>query len=362
MESVGQDSWKAVSTLLVALAFGGHLLLVSPAQADSADDVRQDGAGFESVVDPAEALFALPEPWAQLAEKGGDPEESLNVVLRLDHDVPIGDGRTLRLHELFTLRSWLQWPKRAVLFLVSPALTASQWEIPVEGYNGPEMAARRGMIAFTIDYIGVGDNYVSGKNAVDSTYERNLEALRSVIRYIRYFRAVPRIDLVGESWGGVLALQLSADSTRIRTCVMASMTYKTLADPEFLTPQFVAFLKTLKDNYVPAMPDLIVPMMAGAPEEVVAFVRGKQTGPRLLTPLSQMIEGLPYYDPSVAKVPGLVISGSSEAADSRLLAADYGPDGAEFFEIDGGGHAPRLTSPEAVSAFWSRVFEFLERH
>lgn len=319
----------------------------------------QDGGGFEAVEDPARQLFALPEPLAAFAAAADSPAEILDTVLTLEHDVPIEEGETLRVHEFFTLRSWLRRPKRAVFFLTTTAITADLWRIPVEGYNGPEMAARRGFFAFTADYIGAGDNYRPGLNALDSTFERNLAALKKVVRYVRYLRAVPKVDLVGESWGGSHATQLAADTERIRSCVMSSMSYKT-APPMFTSPQFVAMLKNLPDNYLLAMPEMIVTMATGAPQEVQDYIRETQGGMRLTTQLWQFNEGLPHFDPSVARMPGLVISGHLEAADHQALAADYGKEGAEYFEIEGAGHVPRLESPETAKIFWSRVFQFLE--
>ncbi len=319
---------------------------------------HDEGSGFEAVVDPARQLFGLPEPWSCLQAQGKEPDQFLDTVVALDHDVPIADG-TLRLHEFATLRCWLRWPKRAVLFLSGTAVTASGWSIPVEGYNGPEMAAQRGMLAFTVDFIGVGDNYRPGSDALDSTFDRNLEALETVVRYIRYFRAIPEIDLVAESWGGAMATQLAADTGRIRSCTMSSMTYKAVGNPVFTSPDFIALLDSLSDNYLPSNPALLEGEMAGAPQEVKDYIFETQTGPRLTAQLRQFIDGLPHFDPSVARVPGLVISGLSEAADGRALAADYGNTGAEFFELDD-GHVPRFRSPETVKVFWDHVFELIQ--
>ena len=345
--------------LLIALSLGGLVDVVAAAEEVPSVGWREDGAGFEAVEDPARELFAVPEPWHDLA-RAGSPEEALGTVLTLTHDVPISDGETLRVREYFTLRSWLRWPKRAVLFLTTTSVTADLWTIPVEGYNGPWMAAQRGMFAFTVDYIGVGENYRPGADALDSTFERNLDALRRVVRYIRYFRAVPRVDLVGESWGGAHATQLAGDAARIRSCVMSSMTYKEIGDPRFVSPEFIAFLKTLENNYLPADPAMLDAMTPGAPEEVKAYARKTQAGLRLTTQLWQIIEVLPHFDPSVAAVPGLVISGGAESSDGRALAADYGSGGAQFYELPNAGHAPRLESLDIAHAFWSRVFEFMD--
>lgn len=332
----------------------GALALAAAAQAEA--PWQEDGAGFEHIVDPARGLFALPEPFDAFAEKAASPQEILDAVLTVEHDVPIEDGETLRVRESFTLRSWLRRPKRAILFVTTTAITADLWRIPVARYNGPEMAARKGFFAFTVDYVGVGDNYRPGLDALDSTFERNQEALKKVVRYIRFLRAVPKVDMVGESWGGAHATQLAADTKRIRSCVMSSMAYKA-TNPMFLSPEFAGMLKTLPDNYLPSDPEMIVMMAAAAPDAVKSYVRETQGGMRLTTQLWQFQKGLPHFDPSVAKVPGLVIAGPPEAEDHQALATDYG---AEYFEISGAGHAPRLESPATATAFWAKVFEFLE--
>ncbi len=321
---------------------------------------HQDSVGFEAVEDPAEALFRLPQPWSLLADQGAPADDLLDVVVSLGHDVPIGDGRTLRVNEYFTLRSWLRWPKRAVLLLSGTAARASFWSIPVPGYDGTEMAARRGFFAFTVDFIGVGDNYRPGADALHSTFEANQRALKAVLRYIRFLRAVPRVDLVGESWGGAHATQLAADPLRVRSCVMSSMTYKAVASPKFVSPEFIALLEGLPDNYLPNGPDFYAAITATAPAEVAEYARSTQPGPYLTTQLWQIIKGLPHFDPSVARVPGLVISGTAESADGRELAADYGPSGAELLVIDGAGHVPRVETPERVALYWNRVFEFID--
>ncbi len=334
---------------LIALALAATARAEAPWQ--------KDGLGFASVVDPARELFALPRPLLPFTEDAASPERVLDTVLTIAHDVPIEDGETLRVRESFTLRSWLQSPRRAILFVTTTAITANLWRIPVEGYDGPEMAARKGFFAFTVDYVGVGDNYRPGLDALDSTFERNQEALTKVVRYIRFFRAVPKVDLIGESWGGAHATQLAEDADRIRSCVMSSMAYK-VTNPMFLSPEFATMLKSLPESYLPSDPEMVLGITPGAPEAVKSYVRQTQVGMRLTTQLWQFQDGLPHFDPGRAKVPGLVISGPPEAEDHKALAADYGD--AEYFEISGAGHAPRLESPETASAFWSKVFEFLD--
>lgn len=314
-------------------------------------------AGFEAVADPAAAV-SLPELLGDLATDGGSEDDLLDQVIVLEHEVPIAQGEALLVRESFTLRSWLLQPRRAILLLTNTAATSALWRAPADGYDGPAMAARRGYFAFTVDYIGVGDNERAGLDALDSTFERNQNGLKEVVRYIRFRRDVPRVDVVGESWGGAHAALLAADEESVRSVVLSSMSYKA-TNPMFTSPEFVGMLKSLPDNFLPVDPELLVGLAAGAPDAVKEHIRKSQAGKRVLTTqLWQFQEGLPHFDPGVAKVPGLVVAGPPEAADHQALAADYGG-GADYFEIPTAGHAPRLGSPETAAAYWNKVFEFL---
>lgn len=362
--SVSASRWgvtRGLLALILAATLHGAAATVD-AESSSVDaDWRQDGLGFEGVTDPATALFSLPQPWDVLRDSGGgNPESLLDTVVTLHHAVPIGDGRTLRVNEHFTLRSWLRWPKRAVLLLGSSVARGGFWSIPVAGYNGTEMIARRGMFAYTVDYIGTGDSF-RPTDGLDSTFEANLEALKIVMRYIRFHRAVPKIDVVGESWGGIHALYLAADATRVRSCVMSTMTYKIPFIQAFMEPKFRAHLDSLPGHYMPMDADFFQQLTVGAPEEVVQYARTTQPGLYLITHFWDAGKGLPHFDPSVAQVPGLVISGSKDRPeDGRDLAAHYGHQGARFFVTEGAGHGPRLETPASANLYWSHVFEFID--
>jgi pimeloyl-ACP methyl ester carboxylesterase len=71
---------------------------------------------------------------------------------------------------------------------------------------------------------------------------------------------------------------------------------------------------------------------------------------------------LPYFDPSVARVPGLIIRGDEDpmvsAEDSEELGASYGTSGARVVHLAKAGHIPRIEEARRL-AFWSTVLEFL---
>ena len=320
-----------------------------------------DAAGFEGVPDPAAELFELPEPWSVLKSRGLPPEELLDEVVTLDHDVPISEGRTLRLRETFTPRSWLRWPRRAVLFLGSAFSRGDLWSVPVPGYDGTALMARRGFFAYTVDYLGVGDSY-RPRDGLESTFEANQEALKTVLRYVRARRAVPLVDLVAESWGGVHAIYLGADAGRVRAAVLSTMTYEVAARPEFLTQEFLGFLDSLEHHYFPMGPEFFQELTTGAPPEVTAWATRTQPGLYLITHFrDSILQGLPHFDPGVARAPAMIVSGSLDRPeDGRRLAQAYGTRGAEFSLIEGAGHGPRLETPESARRYWEIVVDFLD--
>lgn len=361
------DSSKMAALLLFCLL----LCLLVPAAAGSAESPEtianyippsQDGQGFEGVVDPALAWFNSQEWAVGHSDVNRSEEEDLDKPVTLDHVIPLEDGRHLFVQETFTTRSWLRQPSRAVLFFSGSVFRGNHWRIPVDGYNGPELAARRGYFAYTVDYLGVG-NSSSPETGWEITRDANRDAMKVLLRYIRYFRNVPRVDLVGEGYGGSIATELGADPTRVRSVSGSAMIYTVTAGGPLTDPTFVEMLRNSPTGYffIPGAAGLA--FMGQAPEPAREFVEATQGG---LYPVLNFLGGatLPNLDPSVARVPGLIIHGALDFIapdyDIRQLAADYGEYGARYVSRADAGHAPRSESPEVAAWFWQTLFGFLE--
>jgi pimeloyl-ACP methyl ester carboxylesterase len=342
------------------------LLFFQTAFADSNSRVQasfpQDGHGFETTIDPAIRWFesqGLNTKDLKLAPTG---RFDLHTPITLDHVVPLPDGGHLAVQETFTIFSWLRRPARAVLFLSGSVFRGNHWSIPVEGYHGTAMAAERGYFAFTVDYLGVGGSSIPA-DGLDVTLETNRQALKVLMRYIRFFRGVPRIDLVGEGYGGFLAAELGAMPNRVRSVSLAAMLYTEVTGGPLTDPNFVKALEDAPNGYfyAPGFGSLF--FMAEAPQAARDYVEATQGG---LYPVMNFLSGadLPSFDPSVARVPGLVIHGDLDfiapADDIRQMADDYGNHGALYVSRPDAGHAPRIESPELADWFWQTIFDFLE--
>ncbi len=323
-----------------------------------------DSAGFEDVADPAPVLLASPEIAGALAAHGERLSFLPDRVYHLEHQVPIGGGRHLKIDEYFTLEAWHRWPRRAALMLGGPVTRGSYWSIPAPGYDGTAMAAERGFFAFTVDYLGVGDSTrPADGNAI--TFEDQVEALRHLLRYIRFFRSVPQVDVIAESIGGAMATQLAADTDRVRRCTITTVLYKTLAHQLIVSPEWTAFLDAFPDGYTQNPPESYDPFLAASPnEELRRYTYESQPGAYPAAPFRWLAQGLPYFDPGAARAPGLVLVGKNDFVpgpdDPRELAAAYGAGGAELIVLDSAGHVPRLESEGNAGQYWSEVWKFLD--
>ena len=188
--------------------------------------------------------------------------------------------------------------------------------------------------------------------------------MKKILRYIRFFRLVPKIDILGEGYGSTMAPDLAADSRRVRSLLMSSTVYKILGPfGPGTNPIFNEFVLSDEDGYIPISGEMYLPFLLGAPAEVVDFHYEEQAG-EYPAPLFGVGDVLPIFDPGVAQVPGKIIAGSADLVadpqDAIELARDYGTEGAELVVLEGAGHAPRVETPETAAAYWAEVIDFFD--
>jgi len=312
----------------------------------------------------AAAAPAVPTDVQNALSSSSFSQEALDRLYTLEHYVPVGTDRRIHLTETFTLRSWLRWPHRTVLMLPGPLSTGDFYQIDVDGYRGRDIMARRGFFAVTADFEGTGKStYPLDGRSVSTTNQT--EVMHKVVRYLRLVRLTARVDVLGESWGGGVAAQLCADPERVRSCVLASMLYKTpssFADMTFRSPEFKAFLDTLPDGYLPTAPPLYAGLLSRSSPDVQTWGYAHLPGVYTTGPLYAVFD-LPFFDPTIARAPGLIIQGefdpNQSLDDTRELARDYGA-GARLAVLAGAGHIPRIEPAPASTGYWSEVVSFVD--
>lgn len=296
-----------------------------------------------------------------------DPEAKhsfLDKVFSFSHRVPYEPGRSIFVTEFFSLRSVLRHPARAVVFLTGPEFRGDFWSIPVEGYNGPEMAARRGFYAYTLDYVGVGESYIPPDGS-QVNYLTQVKPIRTLIDLVRRSRRVGRVDLVGEGMGSEIASHLADEPWRVRSVVLSVAVYRDF-DPAilpFFSPEFEAFLRSQPGGYW--QPDFLDLTLAFSPnEELREYVFATQPGMYPTGPALQFWDfEKPTIDADDARVPALIIEGELDPfpapGDMSDLAGEWGDD-ATLVVIPGANHVPRIEAEEIADQFFEALFTFLD--
>ena len=272
--------------------------------------------------------------------------------------------------EKFSLRSWFARDRRAVLLLPGTIVKASFYDIDVDGYRFQSDLAKAGYFTFASEYEGSGESsYPDDGHSV--THRFLVDESRIVLEAVRFLRGIPRVDVLGESNGGAVASELCAEPSA-RTCVLSSMIYRTgtaFFTSVFLDPAFVALIDGQPKGYMTVTQDMYFNIVPRSPAPVAADILLKQPGVYAVGPLLAPTHGLPWFDPTYARAPGLIIQGTLDdiatQSDGDDLRASYGSRAcghAELVRIDGGGHIPRIENPPIHAEYEKAVLDFLKKH
>lgn len=301
------------------------------------------------------ACAAVPSAAADGGGGGGER------VHRVERRVPVGSGRWLQVTEAFTAESHRRRPHRAVVFLSGSVFHGNHWTVPFPGYDGAAMAARRGFFAYTVDYLGVGESFTPADGR-DADFAAQIDAVRALLERIRSTRQVDAVDLVGEGYGAAIATEIAATPGLVRSVTASAQIYREVAAGPLLDPNFIALLESSPDGYffAPAAGSLI--FLIGTPQPVVDYVLATQGGS---FPIDNFLAAAdrPFYDPTAATAPALVLYGAHDfiavQSDLEDLVADWGAPAALVVNPDA-GHAPRLEAPAIAAWFWEQVFGFID--
>ncbi len=343
---------------LIALTAGLAFLLIYPA-GSAAQTIAAGEGSWGNVLEIAGV-------WDSLEDESQPFEKTLDRVFKVNHFVRYAPGKKLFVTEYFTIRSLLRRPRRAVVFLTGPEFRGNFLDIPVEGYSGPAMAAQHGFLAYTLDYVGVGESH-HPENGSQINYLTNAAAVRPIINKIRRSRGVAKVDLVGEHYGGEIAAVLAKEMpNKIRSVVMSTMNYRAISPvivASFLTPELEAFLRSEPDGYWE--PDLLeLTLMFSPNEELRDYAFATQNGTYPTGPFLQFYDiGLPVIDAFAQQVPLLLIAGELDVflvpGDMERLAVDWGG-GATLVVIPEAHKAPRIETEEIAGRFFQEIFDFLD--
>ena len=318
---------------------------------------------------------SLTQAAAARADSGGQgngngnnaPGGALDQIFRLEHNLPIGAGRVMHVTETFSARAFLRdGERRAIVMLPGPVGKGNFFNIEVPGYDGGAIMAKHGFFSYAVDFEGTGTSTFPAQGT-SVTLDSQVEAVKKVLVYVQFARGVPRVDVLGESWGGGVAAEVCKNRLSARSCILASMIYETpsqAAVANYQSPGWLGFLQSLPNGYLPTFAGLYAPLVANSPPTVQQWTFATQPGSYTVQPLFEFFN-LPFFDPTMARVPGLIIQGQNDPdslpSDVANLAADYGNHGAtSVVIIPGGGHIPRIEVAPYNNAYWDAVTDFID--
>jgi pimeloyl-ACP methyl ester carboxylesterase len=342
------------------------LFAVGCAAPTSSEDTASSSDALKKfhVVDHSDPIPA--EVFQKLAHFENLTQADLDKVYRVEHDIDVASDRTIHATESFTLRSWLAFPHKGIMLIPGPVTNAAFFNIAVDGYDSGAILGRDGYFSWNVDLEGAGQSSFPADGRVCDT-QRGVDDLTPVMQIIREERWVPKVDLLGESWGGGIATELCALHDA-RSCVLSSMLYKNTTPfgaSLFLTPQFHAFLDSLTDGYFPTNGPFYFQFVAASPTDVQNYTFATQPGNYSTAPLYAPFS-MPFFDPTNARVPALVIFGDADPtvplSDAQDLVNDYGSNSkkgsAQLIVLSGAGHVPRVETA-ASATWWADVMGFL---
>lgn len=253
----------------------------------------------------------------------------------------------------------------SVLLLSGPMTTGTSFHIPIDGFDAATRLAATGRASWSVDYVGTGRSTIPVDGAAVSPHD-SLGALEIALEQMRERHGVDRIDIVAESIGGGLATVL-ARSPLVRSVVISTVMFETLsplAQMMFCSDDFAALLASFDDGYFVVGPEFFAGAMADAEPSVADWLSGTQCGRYPVGFLSLPLKGLPWFDPSGAVAPGLVLVGPGDPVpgpgDAAALARAYGARGAVYEELADGGHVLRLQPRTISDRYWARVIDWLD--
>jgi pimeloyl-ACP methyl ester carboxylesterase len=253
---------------------------------------------------------------------------------------------------------------RAALLLPGPVAIGSFHRIPVPGFDAATPLGRAGRATITVDLLGTGDSE-HPPDGTTCTLDLQARGLAEVLATLRDERGYAPLAVIGESWGAAVGLKLAADPEAVSACVVCSTLFQIATPPLDAMARsdgMRAFLDSLPDGYLPVDEQIWGPLAAPMAPEARAWTLRTQQRRFASAPMRAVFD-LPYFDPGVARVPGLVIRGGEDPMvseeDTVSLAAAYGRSGAAKVTLAGAGHIPRV-EPDHRDAYWSTVLGFLD--
>jgi pimeloyl-ACP methyl ester carboxylesterase len=243
--------------------------------------------------------------------------------------------------------------RKAVLLIHGFGIGYPYYDLQFEDYSMMEFLARRGFYVYAVDQRGYGRSTpVSG---LTIRGEQSAEDLKSIIDFIKEKAKVDKVNLVGHSWGGVVAIILAGRFQEdVEEMVVIGSPYKAM-HPGFqgAADALIALAKAGVD-FIPNTHHLTVAdSLYSYDDEVIELYQNwvEAMYPMVPTGLLLDMEFYEYSDyvPQI-EVPTLLINGANEYVVDFDDAFDFLNDlAAEEKDLLTLGNAPHLVFLEKIA-------------
>ncbi len=98
-------------------------------------------------------------------------------------------------------------PTNAVLLVHGAGVGCACWDLNIKDYSMMELLAREGLDVFAVDQRGYGKS--TKLSGLTVTSEKSADDLKAVIDFIINLRHLEKVDIVGHSFGGMVAVCLA---------------------------------------------------------------------------------------------------------------------------------------------------------
>lgn len=287
------------------------------------------------------------------------------------HFIASSDDPHVQLH----VRAHDDDPNRMPVLFVHGATYASRlYDVPHPGASWLKATAQAGFAAYALDIRGYGKSRSPTMLHSPAPYATGRQAVQDITDAVAWLRArhsVPKIALVGGSWGSITAAMFTAQGQGAQ--VAALVLYAPIfaernagwraflsdpADPNRFNPAFTA-ARPVCEASTRARWDAEIPKGAGWRREDVfqALVQSslsddpgaqQRTPPAFLAPNGTLLDlweafnARPLYEPQHITCPTLLIRGGADTTSTRSDALQLfdrlGTDTKRYAELAGGAH------------------------
>jgi len=301
-------------------------------------------------------------------------------MIRYNITLPVGNNYTLSgtvTTDIALLHD------QVLVMLPGPTVNADWFSCTTDtNYDAPTLLTQTdGITVVTLNPLGVGNSSHPTDGSITNT-DFQLPYITRALKIIRVILRAKSLGVYGEGGlGGELAIKLAAGND-VDWVACSAMLWKNPTDftrANAMSPYAQGGLDYLAANnngYLPTQPTDYDGFLANAPanQAMIDFTHQSQPGLYGTGPLRSLafadLPTHPLYDPSLAKVDGLIIWGTSDIVaqpgDVEAMALAYGSSGgghSEYHAVSG-GHLMRVGTNAAGpnSEFWTIFRNFLSNH